>query len=228
MPSTLLYYSPTWFLGYDIVLELIFAIITLTVAAYAFKIYRLSEQRELKLFGLSFLLISFSYSFWALLNGFAISELTEATSILDLAHATIYSVIGVYFHILFYLGGMITLTYMSLKVKSTKVLVLIISLILLFMLNVEEKYLLLYLVSAVLLIFVTYGYIEDARAHQNKKTWPLILAFILLFLGRFDFIFSSRDYRFYVIGHFLELAAYLIILTGLILVIKHKPKKVIP
>src|SRR3990167_8701069 len=107
----ILYCSPRWFYGYDIILEIVFAIITFAVAMYSFRIYRLSGQRDSRLFGFAFLLISASYSLWAILNGFAVSQLESARTILELERANIWRYLGIYAHILFFLGGMSTLPY---------------------------------------------------------------------------------------------------------------------
>src|SRR3989338_227170 len=175
----ILYCSPRWFYGYDIILEIVFAIITFAVAMYSFRIYRLSGQRDSRLFGFAFLLISASYSLWAILNGFAVSQLESARTILELERANIWRYLGIYAHILFFLGGMSTLTYMTFKNKN---------------------------------LLLTLG------------------AFIFLFLGRFEFIFSPSQNIFYVIGHILEFTAYILILASLITVIKqgNKGKRFIP
>lgn len=227
---SVLYYSPRWFYGYDIVLEVFFALITLAVAIYAFKVYKLSGQRELKLFGSAFLLISMSYSLWALLNGFAVTELGTARTILELERANIWRYLGAYAHILFFLSGITTLTYMTLKVRSARIFSLIFILVLTSLFLAEEKYLVTYLLSAILLLYVMSSYINQYTGERNRKILLTVLAFVFLFLGRIEFIFSPNKNIFYVVGHVLELAAYFLILASLVLVIKqgHKRKKVIP
>ena len=56
-----LFLIPKWFFGYGVAFELIFAIITLAVALYSFKVYKLSNQNQPKLFGIAFLFFSISY-----------------------------------------------------------------------------------------------------------------------------------------------------------------------
>jgi hypothetical protein len=224
----ILYYVPTWFSGYDIVLEILFALITLAVAYYSFKVYRLSEQREMSLLGFGFLFISFSYSLWAILNGFALTEIQGANSAYELQDATIAATLGIYLHILFFLGGLVFITYMTFKVKSGRLLSLLFALVLLTTIIVEEKYLIIYSLSALLLVFITLSYFKEYHYHKNKRVLITFIAFIFLLLGRLDLSFSSGFGMTYVTGHFLELVAYLLLLYGLISVFKTKPKKLIP
>ncbi len=222
----IVYYSPRWFYGYDIILEVLFALITLTVAVYAFRVYRLSDQRDSKLFGSAFLLISISYSLWALLNGFAVSELGNARTILELEQANIWRYLGIYAHILFFLSGIATLTYMTLKVRSAKIYSLLLIFVIVSVLLVDEKYLITYLLSTIMLLYVIGSYINEYGRNKNKKVFSTLLAFVFLLLGGAEFIFSPSRNTFYVLGHILELAAYGLILVSLIPAIKQR--KIIP
>jgi len=70
-----IYLVPQWFFGYDSILELAFAIVTLLVGVYAFKIYKISGQRQLRLFGTAFMSFSLAYFVISYLNFCVISEL---------------------------------------------------------------------------------------------------------------------------------------------------------
>ena len=70
-------FIPSWFFGYGVILELAFAVITLAVSLYSFKIYRMSDQEQSRLFGISFLLFSISYFIQSALNFAILSELNE-------------------------------------------------------------------------------------------------------------------------------------------------------
>jgi len=223
--------SFSWFSGYDIWLEILFAVVTLAIAFYSLKIYRLCGQRESKLFGISFLLVSISYSLWAILNIFALSTFLSAQNYLNFENILKIGYLmglGIYAHIIFFLAGMVTLAYMTLRIKNAKVYWLLMALTLITALLIEEKYLVLYFISSILLFFISYGYFEDYQIHKNHKLLLSLFAFIFLFLGRFDFVFSSNKYIFYVVGHLFELVAYLLLLISLIGVMRCKPKKVIP
>lgn len=219
-----LYLLPRWFLSYSIYLEIFFAIITFIVAFYAYKLYKLSSQRELKLLGWSFSLISLSYILWALLNIFVITKMTESC-VLHLEEISMIALTGVYLHILLFMFGLIVLTYMSLKIEDWRILAILFIIILLSVFFMQQKAIVIYLISAVLLLFILISYLSEYVKKKNNKCFLILIAFALLFIGRFDFLFTSRNQISYVLGHFFEFISYLLILICLIKSLKHGKEK---
>ena len=212
---------PEWFFGYDIFLELAFAIITLVVSFYAFKIYKLSGQRQSKLFGTAFLFISISYFIQSFLNFFRISVLDEnICEALKIVSVNFLNTTGIYTHIIFFGIGLITLTYMTLRIKNAKTYSLLAILFLLSILFSSNTLFLFYLLSSILLIYIVTHYLINYLKNKQTKTLLVLVAFAFLLFGSIHFIFSVNHGLYYVIGHFLELIAYLLILINLILVVK--------
>nr|MCK4929463.1 hypothetical protein [Nanoarchaeota archaeon] len=212
---------PEWFLGYDIILELAFAIITLIVSIYAFKIYKLSGQRQSKFFGIAFLFISIAYFIQSFLNFVILSKLNENICRgLKIASVNFLNSIGIYAYIIFFGIGLITLTYMTLRIKSAKIYSLLLIIILLSFLSSSNTLYLFYLLSSVLLIYIFIHYLMNYLKNKQAKTLLVLVAFAFLLFGSIHFIFSVNHGLYYVIGHFLELIAYLFILINLILVVK--------
>ncbi len=216
-----IYLVPNWFLGYDILLELAFAIVSLIVGIYAFKIYKLSEQQESKLFSIAFFSISVSYFIQSFLNFAIISELNENISILlRINNINTMNNLGIFAHMIFFMAGLITLVYMTLRIRSVKaysLLFIIIMLSLIFSLN---KLYIFYLLSSVLLLYILIHYFKNYFESRKPRMLLVLVAFAFLLFGTIHFIFSLNHGLYYVIGHFLELIAYLLILTNLILVIR--------
>lgn len=202
---------PKWFFGYDIALELALAVITLIVSLYAFKIYKLSEQRQSKLFGIAFLFFSISYFIQSFLN---------ICRIIKINNINIVNSIGVYTHINFFIIGLVTLTYMTLKIKSMKTYSLLLITMLLSLLFSANKIYLFYLLSSILLIYIIIHYFINYLKNKKPKALLVLIAFAFLLFGNIHFIFSINYGLYYVIGHFLELIAYLLILIDLILVVR--------
>ena len=69
--------SPEWFFGYDVALELSFAVITLLVCFYAWKISQVTQERNIRLFSLAFLFISLSYIIQTILNFIIMEQFDE-------------------------------------------------------------------------------------------------------------------------------------------------------
>jgi len=221
-----IYVVPEWFFGYDIVLELIFAVVTLLVSYYAFKVYKLSGQDQPKLFGISFLLISLSYIIQSIFNFIFVDKLEDITSYQSIININILHALGVYSHILFFVLGLITLTYMTLKVKNIKIsslLFIIVLVALFFSSNVLYSF---YLISSILLAYILLFYIINYWKNRQHKTILVLIAFAFLMFGNVHFIFSMNHSLYYVIGHLLGLIAYMLILANLVLVIRKSKKRI--
>ena len=214
---------PRWFFGINIGLELLFAVISLLVSTYSFKDYKLSGQRQPKLFGISFLFISVAYFIQSLLNFALISKLTESVCMMAKMSAIHnLNITGIYAHILFFTAGLITLTYMTLKLKDNRIYILFFMLVFLALFASANKLYLFYLLSSILLIHICYYYFRSYLNTRQVRILIVFIAFVFLLFGRIHFIFALNHGTYYVIGHFLELIAYGLILANLLIVIKGK------
>ncbi len=212
------YVIPKWFFSLDIGLKILFASITFLVSFFSYKVYKISEHREAKLFSLSFLLISLSYFSWSLLNFLILPSYKTAEEItrLIIERNTYLLLLGVFTHMALFLSGLITIVYTQFKIKNGKVYYMMLGLALLVLASSFNKVMTFHILSAFLLTFIIYNYIEEYSKRNNKKTLFVLIAFIFLFLSSIDFIFSLSYYQAYVIGHLFELIAYILILLSLI------------
>ena len=212
---------PNWFFGYDVLLELAFAIITLVVSFFAFKIYKLTAQRQPKLFGISFLLISLSYFVRSFVNFAIIIKLNEdICRVLKVVSVNTWNSFGIYAYVILFIAGLITLAYMTIKVNNSRLYALLLTIPIIILLLSPNPLYLYYIISSILLVFIAIHYFKNYIKRKQPKTLLVLTAFAFLLFGNIHFIFSVNHGLFYIIGHFLELGAYLLILTNLILVIK--------
>jgi hypothetical protein len=221
------YLVPSWFLGYDIIMQLVFAIITLTLSIYAFRLYKLSNQRPLRLFASSFLFISLAYLAESTLNFLALSKLDDQISLaMKLFSFHVIETIGFHFRIILFTIGLVVLAYMTLRVKSVKTLSLLLIVALLALLFTENPLFLYHLLSSVLLVYISLHYLFHYLEHKRANTLMMVFAFTLILLSNIQFIFSvNYNAVCYAVGYFLELAAYLLILINLMMVRKYEQKK---
>jgi len=217
---------PAWFFGYDILLEIAFALISLTVALYAFKMYKLSDQESSKLFGFAFLFISISYFIQSFLNFAILSKLNEnICTLMKVQSVDSFNVIGIYVHMIFFIIGLVTLAYMTFNLKNKKLYsILLILAILPILFSVNQLYVF-YMISSLLLAYILIHYTSNYLGNRQTKTMMVLIAFLFLLFSNLHFIFSVNHSLYYVIGHFLELIAYSLILLNLILVFKNVKKK---
>ena len=218
-----MYFSPEWFFGYDIVLELLFMLIILSVSYYSLKVYKVSGQREAKLFSLAFFFIAASYFVQSVVIFSIISTLNQTMSLaLKLMRVEAINITGFFFQRFLFLLGLVTLIYMILKVKDRGLYFLLVILTVIPLLLVPDISFTFYLLSSIFLVYISSHYLVNYFRHKQKKTLLVLTAFLFLLFGSIHFIFSVNHSLFYVIGHFLELIAYALILINLLLVVRKR------
>jgi hypothetical protein len=222
---TYVYFVPKWFFGYDIAMELIFTIVTLAVAYYSFKVYNIYKQRASKLFGIAFIFIAASYFLWVLINLFLLSQINESTEGITINQANIVGLIGLYAYMLLFVIGLSILTYITLKVKGKRIFAFILLMSLFAILISYNKTVAFHIVSSILLVFIVFHYMTEYSQNKNKKTLIVLLAFLFMLCTSINFIFLSINYYYYVSGHLLNLIAYGLILTNLLIIRKNEQKK---
>ncbi|MBR9704573.1 hypothetical protein GOV12_04120 [Candidatus Pacearchaeota archaeon] len=215
------YLIPSWFFGLDFIFELAFAIITLIVGLYAFKVFKLSGQHKIKLFGISFIFFSISYFIQSFINYAIISKLGEnICNVIKLESVNILNLLGIYVHIFFFILGLVTLVYMTLNIKSAKTYTMILFITFFSLFISLNKIYLFYILSSLMLIYIVVHYFNNYSKNKQRSSLLVLIAFIFLLFGHIHFIFSVNHTIFYTIAHFLELSSYVLILINLIWVLK--------
>lgn len=218
--------SPTWFLGYDILFEALFAIVTFLVCFYAFKVYNLTKERKPQLFGIGFALIATAFLIQSFISGlfffylqYVLFSAREAFIVLS-----IYS-IAIQAYMYLYLLGLITLVYMTLNVKKKRIFFLLAFLTLIIQIFSEEELYIFYLMSATIGAFIAYQYYLNYKSNKTHRTGLVFGGFALLLTSDILFIFSHTMNIFYVIGHVAKFVAYVFILANLMSVLHYGKKK---
>ena len=218
---SLTYLAPSWFFGYDVALELLFAVIALMVSIFAFKMYKATNQKQIKLFGISFAFISISYFIQSIFNYLIITKANEnvcrAFKIQSIAW---FDAVGLYAHILFMTVGLAILAYMTFKTEKTRILWLMMATSLLgIFLSINTLYMF-FLFSTIYLVLLSWHFITNYLQNKQKKTLLIAVAFLFMLFGSVHFLVAVNHQLFYAIGHVLELVAYLLIFLNFYLVRK--------
>ncbi len=212
---------PDWFIGYDIALEAIFAIVTLLVSFYAWKIFNVTRERNVRLFSLAFLFIALSYIAQSVLNLIILARLDDEVCVLmNLQNVYLLSLFGLYMHAILFLIGILLLAYLALKIHSFPTFVLMFFLIFTSLYFTPYKTFMLYLLSTVLLGFIVYYYLANYWANRKMTTLLVAVSMILLFVAYLFFIFAMDNMLYYIVGHVLELLAYLIVFVNLLIIFR--------
>lgn len=221
-----IYLISGWFFGWGIIFKLFFALISLSVSLYAFKIYKLSKQNQPKLFGFAFLFFSLSYFIQSFLNFAIISKLNQnICDFLKIQTVETLNILGMYTHMILFMIGIVTLIYMTLNITNKKLYSLILTISLLFILIPQNNLYAFYLLSSIFLIYIFTHYLSNFLKNKQTKTLLISTAFAFLLFGNLHFIFAINHALLYILGNFLELIAYLLILSNLILILKNGKKK---
>ena len=207
---------PPWFVGYNIILEFLFALISFAVSYYAFKVYRISAQRPARLFGIAFLCIGIAYAVQSLLNLGIVDYVGRNTFVT-------YT-IGIYIHMALWIVALTTLAHVACKLSNRHFYVLLLSSLLLSIFFSANAGFLFYLLSSLLLVFISVFYFQNYVKNKQLNTMLVLMAFLFLLFGKIHFLFALDHGAYYVIGHVLELAAYAFILANLVLVLRHGQK----
>jgi len=207
---------PLWFVGYNIALEFLFALVSFAVSHYAFKVHRISMQRPARLFGFAFLFIGIAYVVQSLLN----------LGIVEYFGRNAYAlyVSGIYIHMALWVVALTALSYVACKSENRHFYLLLLTSLLLSIFFSANGGFLFYLLSSLLLVFISVFYFQNYMKNRQLNTMLILMAFLFLLFGKIHFLFALDHGTYYVVGHVLELAAYLLILANLILVLRHDKK----
>lgn len=219
-----LYIVPKWFFGFDIGMEVLFALVAILVAFYAYRIYKLSGQRESRLFANSFLLIAASYIVKAVVNLFILSETNNGTRTLSFQGLTLVGQAGVYLYILLYITGLVTFAYMTFKIDSRRTYTLLLATNLFILIFSVDRGFAFNLMSSLLIFYICGHYFLEFNQKKNYRALVMLVAFGLLVLSGASLILAENYYMGYVLGHVFELGSYLIILGNLFAIIRKSKK----
>lgn len=216
---------PSWFTASGIATEYVFGLVTLLIAFYAYRIYKLTHQRYTGLFTLSFISISIAYFIQATLNllivvGVRSHDLVGAVAPTVQQFTFPLSVIAVSMHMLFMIGGLALLAYVTLKEANAPVYALFIVLSFIGLLTTSVLILTFYLLTSTYLLFIT---LQHYRKHKKQRTMNSLLiyfGFASIFLGNFQLALSMFLGIFYLFGHMTVLIGYFLLLASLLRVVK--------
>ncbi|MFH1638640.1 MAG: hypothetical protein ABIB71_09505 [Candidatus Woesearchaeota archaeon] len=208
--------GPQWFFGYDVVFQAIFTAILIFVFLMSMKAYRFSEDKKFKYFGLAFLSIALAYGIHAFSNLMLYLEVYDAV-VRGINVANLFYLM----HIFFSLIGYGVLLLISMKVKSKRLVALLLSLIGLFIIFSFQYYLKFHLISLVLLLFIASQFIENYQKKKTFNTKLVFLVFLFLSLAEVLFIFVVASGLYYVLAYALQLIGYILMLYFLLRVVKH-------
>ena len=207
-------------IGYDALIEFIHMIIAGAVAFTAYKVYRVTQEKSIKMLSMGFLMLCIAY---------AIIGIGNITLYLQ---QTVFVQDTFFFIIHFgYLAaktlGLLTLACIPLKIYDVKIYGILAALVLLCTYASTTSFAVYQIIGLLFYVVILHAYVKSYLLHHNKNTLLIALGFTSLLLAAVDFLFLGEGFIFYILGHLLEFVGYGLILVALLLAytFQHEKRK---
>ncbi|MBN1175420.1 hypothetical protein JXA48_02130 [Candidatus Woesearchaeota archaeon] len=217
--------APLWFIQCEIGIQLIFAIVTLLVAFYAYRVYRIARQKNSFYLGAGFLSISIAYFIQAFFNFLLLRRVTTCGFLSFMAGHPVQStmtlsVLVVFLHMVFMVAGFSVLSYITLKERNIKSFYLILALSIASLVFAANMSIMFYVLLTIMLAFITIQYSLRFNKKPTTDTFIVFLGFGMVFLGTIQLALASALGALYVSGHIVTLAGYFLLLINLMRVVR--------
>lgn len=226
-------YSPPWFYGKDIAIDLISVVVVLLIAVFSFRNFLLDRKKKRHFFlSAAFFLLGASFiikiltnilthtegwlskQFWLSVFG---TEIIKSYGFL--------SAIGFLLFALLTLFGFYTLYVLSSKDELSMNYVIIAYFILISTYFTRFTYFILYITAFIFLFAITRRYFLSYNETKYKNTLYLGVSFGIITLSQFVFIFTSSNPTLYVLAELIQLIGYLFLLYMFMMVLRNAKKK---
>ena len=217
--------APFWFSQCEIGIQLIFALVTLLVAIYAYRVYRIARQKNSFYFGAGFLSISLAYFIQAIFN-FLLLRNVQTCDVLSFVSGhqvqsnLTLSVIVVFLHMLFMVIGFSILSYLTLKEKNIKSFYLIFALSIAALVFAANMSVMFYVLLTIILAFIAIQYGIRFNKKPTADSFIVFLGFGMVFLGMIQLALATTLSALYISGHVVALAGYTLLLINLMRVVR--------
>ena len=219
-------FTPDWFLGGDVLIEIFSFIILFLFFYFAVKNYRLSKNKNLLYLGLGFLLIAVAEASTILTklvlyyDVIFAQQIGQAIITYKVAQSVdIFYYIGFFLHKFFTLLGFYIIYRLPLKKKSSGDLLIGLAFIVISVLFSQEIYYLFHISSLILLCLIVSNYCDVYKENKSQNTKMLIMAFSMLAFSQIIFILSKLQVL-YALAQVIQLGSYLILLILIIRILR--------
>lgn len=224
-------YTPTWFHGHDIVIDIVSALVLFLIAFFSIKYYKINTKNKNYLFlASSYFLIGLSFLSKILTNFTLYYEVEETRHLgfVTLTYETLHSTntlffLGFLFYRILTLLGLYVLYSIYVKQPTSNIFI-IFYLILVLTYFSQSAYYIFYITSLLLLIFITHSYIKNSKKTRHYTAKLLAISFAIITASQLAFVFVKINPILYVIGELVQLIGYILLLITFILVLRYGKK----
>jgi len=223
-------FTPDWFLGQDVLINLFSFLILGLFFFFSIKNYKLSKNKKLLYLGIGFLLIALA-EFSVVLTKFAIfydTGVTQNIGRMILTSEVVKSVdilyyLSFFFNRLFTLLGLYIIYRLPLEKISGDFVLVVYSIFVISLLS-HNLYYLYHFTALIFLALVTRNYLKLYQKNKLPNTGIFIVALSLLGLSQVMFVLSKISYM-YVSAQMVQLISYITLLILIMRISKNGKKK---
>jgi hypothetical protein len=226
-----LIYSPQWFYGEDIAIDIVAIVVLSLIAFFALKFYKINKNKNYKYIAVSFILLAFSFLFKILTNFsiYFIDNHIKKIGFVTITYQTLQSTdtlffIGFLAYRLLTLIGLYLLYAVYDEKKSKASTFIIFYLIVISTYFSHGAYYIFHLTSLILLALITSQYARNYKQNKKETTRLLKNSFGLIAVSQILFIFVGLDNHLYVAAEAVQLIGYAALLITFVKVLTHGKK----
>ena len=224
-------FTPDWFLGNDVLINIISFLVLFLFFLFACKCYKLDNRKGTLYLGIGFLLIAIG-ELSTILTKLVLyydTNITQEIGRIIITSQVVQSVnifynLGFFLNKFFVLFGLYVIYKLPLDKKLSIDFFLTIYLIFIVALLSNSLFYIYNITAIILLILIINNYSKIYKKDRLANTQILILAFVLLALSQVLFMLSKLNY-FYVGAQSIQLVSYIILLILIMKIMKDGKKK---
>jgi hypothetical protein len=227
-----LVYSPRWFYGRDIFIDVISMLVLILIVFFTTKAYFLTKKKNYFFLSASFFLILFSMLGKILMNFTIYNEIVDTRHVgfATLTYEKIVSSDNLYFagflfFRIFTLFGLYLL-YSIYHKKGVGNLLFVFALIAIAMFYSHSSLFIFHFLSFIILFLITLQFFNNYKQHRHINTKLLVYSFSIITISQLISIFIKTDQLFYVVAEIIQLIGYFILLVAFIMVLSYGKKKI--
>ena len=225
-------FTPDWFLGNDVLIDIFSFIVLLVFFILALKYYKISNNRKLLYLGSGFGLVGLAQlasiiTKMVLYFDFGPSQQIGRALVSTyhvLGSVDIFYLLGFFFFKFLMLSGFYMIYRLPRKKESVWDIFVGIYFLIISISLVKEMYYLFHLTALILMTLIVIRYIKIYQKNKSKNTLVLITSFVILAFSQLIFLLSPLE-TFFVLAEIFELISYIILLSLGITLLQHGTKK---
>lgn len=203
--------GPAWFNTFDSIFQILFAVVTLIIAAFSYKAYKLMQERKYKYFCAGFFMMSAGFFVISLSNLLIYTRFYDGivTRLAEFNLANLFYMVHIFLMLLSYM----LLLVIAMKLQQRRLIALLFAFILLFTVFSYQYYLKFHIISFMLLAFMAWQFYDNYKEKKNLNSGLVFSSFYMLAFAELFFLAMIFMPMLYVVGHAMQLIGFGLLLA---------------